>query len=123
MRKYKADIVLTHFKNSLHKDHARCSKIVSEAQLFAGIDMGDKVEGKAIYVPIYYCENWEDKIGFDRYIMVDVTLGYKLWSEAIQKHWFVMNSKDFKYTLSTTSRGYVCDESLFVKKEYRRFYY
>ena len=97
MRKYKADIVLTHFKNSLHKDHARCSKIVSEAQLFVGIDMGDKVEGKAIYVPIYYCENWEDKIGFDRYIMVDVTLGYKLWSEAIQKHWFVMNSKDFKY--------------------------
>ena len=97
MRKYNADIVLTHFKNSLHKDHARCSKIVSEAQLFAGIDMGDKVEGKPIYVPIYYCENWEDKIGFDRYIMVDVTKGYELWSKAIQKHWFIMNSKDFKY--------------------------
>lgn len=97
MRKYKADIVLTHFKNSLHKDHERCSKIVREAQLFAGIDMGDKVEGKAIYVPIYYCENWEDKIGFDRYIMVDVTKGYELWCEAVKKHWFVTSSKDFKY--------------------------
>ena len=30
---------------------------------------------------------------------------------------FTLKDKDFKYTLSTTSRGYVCDESLFVKKE------
>lgn len=97
MRKYNVDICLTHFKNSMHKDHERCSKIVVEAQLFAGIDMGKKVKGDARYVPIYFCENWEDSVGFNRYIYVDVSSGYELWSEAIKKHWFVMNSKDFKY--------------------------
>ena len=103
MRKYKPDVCFTHFKNSMHKDHATCSKVVLDAQLYAGIDMGDKVPGDPVYVPIYYCENWEDKVGFDRYILVDCSQGYKLWEEAIQGHWFVMNSRDFRYFQYYTS--------------------
>ena len=46
----------------------------------------------------YYAENWEDPEEFHRYIYLEVSEeGFQLWDKAIQEHWFVMNSKDFRY--------------------------
>lgn len=97
IRKYKPSAIFTHWKNSMHKDHRNTYLNVIDAAFYAGIDMGDKVEGERHYAPIYYCENWEDRDGFVPYIYIDGTEGYDLWCKAIQKHWFIMNSPSFKY--------------------------
>ncbi len=107
IRKYRPNVIFTHWKNSMHKDHATCSKIVIDAQFYASLDMGDKIPGERCYAPVYFCENWEDKIGFDPYILVNCSEGYDLWTKAIAKHWFIMNSKDFKYYNYYTHLSYV----------------
>ena len=38
-----------------------------------------------------------DDLDYKPYIYEDITPGFDLWCEGLKKHWFVMNSKDFKY--------------------------
>lgn len=96
IRKYKPSIILTHWKNSMHKDHIKTHKIVKDAQFYAGI-AGFVREDSPHYAPLYYCENWEDAEGFNPYVYIDITKGYELWLKATAKHWFVTGSKSFKY--------------------------
>lgn len=108
IRKYKPDMIFTHWINSMHKDHSLTSKIVQDAQFFAGLDMGDKLGGNRHYSPVYFAENWEDSEGFVPYIYIPCSgEGYELWKEAISKHWFIMNSKSFKYFDYYTHLTYV----------------
>lgn len=37
IRKYKPDVLITHWKNSMHKDHEATHYIVKDAQFYAGI--------------------------------------------------------------------------------------
>lgn len=97
IRKYRPDVIFTHWKDSMHKDHSTTHEIVVDASFFAGIDVGDKLEGDRHYAPVYFCENWEDRENFDPYLIVDCSDGYELWCEAIKKHWFIMNSPSFRY--------------------------
>ncbi|MCL2521467.1 MAG: PIG-L family deacetylase [Erysipelotrichales bacterium] len=98
IRDYKPQAVFTHWKNSMHKDHANTFLIVNDAQFYAGVDIGDKVKGQTHYAPVYLCENWEDREDFSPYIYYEVSEeGYQLWKSAIEKHWFIMNSSSFKY--------------------------
>lgn len=107
IRKYKPCAIFTHWKNSMHKDHSNTYKIVVDAAFLAGVYDGDKIEGEKHYSPVYLCENWEDREGFDPYLIVDCSEGYDLWCKAIQKHWFIMNSPSFKYYDYYTHLTYV----------------
>lgn len=97
IRKYKPCAIFTHWKNSMHKDHANTYKIVKDASFLASVYDGDKIKGERCYAPVYLCENWEDREDFDPYLIVDCSDGYDLWCEAIKKHWFIMNSPSFRY--------------------------
>lgn len=113
IRKYKPNMIFTHWKNSMHIDHMNTSKIVQDAAFFAGIDMGDLLEGPRHYSPVYFSENWEDSDDFKPYLYIPCSKeGFELWKEAISKHWFIMNSKSFKYydyyTHLTYVRGALC---------------
>lgn len=113
IRKYKPTMIFTHWINSMHKDHSLTSKIVQDAQFYAGIDMGNAIDGDRHYAPVYFSENWEDSEGFVPYVYIPCSEeGYELWKEAISKHWFIMNSKSFKYydyyTHLTYVRGALC---------------
>ncbi len=96
IRKYKPAVIFTHWKHSMHKDHELTSRIVKDAQFYAGIP-GFERENKPHYAPVYYSENWEDSEGFKPYIYIDITKGYDLWLKATATHWFVTGSKSFKY--------------------------
>jgi len=111
---YKPDVIFTHWKSTMHRDHNNTHLIVQEAQFRAGV-VGNK-EGKRHYAPIYFCENWEDSDSFTPYVYVDITKGFELWKKAISLHWFIMNSKDFKYFDYYTSLAR-CRGAL-MKKEY-----
>lgn len=82
--------VITHWKESIHKDHARTHRIVSDAVLLAalpGVELSHPahrgVRG------IYYAENWEDADGFSPYVYVDVSDVAATWEEAVTQYEFV----------------------------------
>src|SRR5690554_3596927 len=84
IRKHKPKMIFTHWKNSMHKDHVTTSKIVVDAQFFAGIDMGEKLQGERHFAPIYFAENWEDSEDFKPYTYIPCSKeAYELWSKAI----------------------------------------
>ena len=117
IRKYKPDVLLTHWKNSMHKDHMATHRIVKDAQFFAGLP-GVERELPAHYAAgPYYAENWEDSEGYVPYTYVEVTPeGFDLWYKAISTHWFTVHSPSFHYrdfyATLMKMRGYLC------RKEY-----
>jgi LmbE family N-acetylglucosaminyl deacetylase len=89
--------LITHWKNSIHKDHEAANRIVIDAQFYAGI-RGFERENPAHYAAgPYFAEKWEDPFEFKPYTYIDITEGYELWSKALKEIWFVTNSKSFKY--------------------------
>lgn len=98
IRQYKPEFIMTHWKNSMHKDHEATYHIVKDAQFYAGIK-GFESEYPPHYARgPYYAENWEDPVDFKPYVYMEVSeAGYELWRKAIDTHWFVLNSKSFKY--------------------------
>ncbi len=76
--------IITHWKNSIHKDHARTCEIVNDAVLIASATKGVRgIKG------VYYAENWEDPDGFQPYVYLDVTTGFEAWKRAVTKYEFV----------------------------------
>lgn len=98
IRQYRPKFLITHWKNSLHKDHEATYHIVKDAQFYAGLP-GFEREHPAHYAAgPYYAENWEDPEDFKPYTYFEVTPeGFALWDEAIHHHWFAINSPSFKY--------------------------
>lgn len=97
IRKYKPNVLITHWKNSIHKDHALTYKIVKDAQFYAGVSGFVREYDAHFASGPYYAENWEDQYDFKPYIYVDIEEGYELWKKAVSTHWFAANSKSFKY--------------------------
>lgn len=113
IRKYKPDVLLTHWKNSMHKDHIATHRIVIDAQFFAGLPSVERELPAHFAAGPYFAENWEDAVGYVPYTYVEVTPeGFELWYKAISTHWFTVNSTSFHYrdyyaTLMKL-RGYLC---------------
>lgn len=108
IRKYRPKIIFTHWKNSMHKDHELTHRIVKDASFFANIDLGDKLNGKRHFAPLYFSENWEDEDGFKPYIYLKCSKeGFQLWQKALKEHWFVCHSKSFNYFDYYTHLSYV----------------
>lgn len=98
IRRYKPDILLTHWKGSIHKDHITTHNLVFDAQLLAGLPTVERELPAHFAKGPYYCENWEDPYNFVPHTYMEVSdEGFELWEKAISHHWFTINSKDFKY--------------------------
>lgn len=97
IRKYKPEFIMTHWKNSMHRDHRMCNILVYEAQQLAGLE-SVKTAYPRHYAPVFMAENWEDAEGFVPYTYMEVSPeGFELWQKAIDTHWFAVNSSSFKY--------------------------
>ena len=87
IRTVKPTFVITHWRESIHKDHTAASRIATDAVLLASLE-GVKTE----YPPfrgvrgVWYAENWEDAAGFQPYISVDVTSAIDAWRTAVTKY-------------------------------------
>jgi LmbE family N-acetylglucosaminyl deacetylase len=118
-RRYVADVirrvrpthVLTHWRESLHKDHAAAHAVVRDAVLLASL------AGVVTQHPphrgvraVWFAENWEDAEGFRPYVYVDVTGAMERWREAVARYEFVRGGvSTFRYldyyTALATVRG------------------
>lgn len=97
IRKVKPDILITHFKSAMHKDHNNTHKIVNDARFYASLPGFLRENPPHFAGRLYYAENWEDAVDFKPYLFVDTTEGYELWKKAIAAHWFVTGSTSFPY--------------------------
>jgi LmbE family N-acetylglucosaminyl deacetylase len=90
IRKVQPGRIITHWKTSIHKDHANTHAIVNDALLLASL------EGVASPLPrhrgvkaLYYTENWEDPEGFKPYLYVDVSGELARWKECVTQYEFI----------------------------------
>ena len=89
IRRVKPSLVITHWKESIHRDHSATHAIVEDAVLLAAIKSGENGEGPHRGTRLWYAENWEDAAGFDRYIYIDVSGMMPKYRELVTSYEFV----------------------------------
>lgn len=99
IREIKPTVVLTHWRTSIHKDHANTHAIVKDAVLLASLPGVDSKHPPHRGVrAVWYAENWEDDEGFQPYVFVDVTGAMDRWREAVRQYEFVGGTiSSFRY--------------------------
>ncbi|WP_152397523.1 PIG-L deacetylase family protein [Paenibacillus guangzhouensis] len=98
IREVRPNIIITHFKNSMHKDHKTTHRIVNDARFYAGLASFEREKPAFFASKLYYAENWEDAVDYKPYVYVDFSQeAYDLWVKAVSQHWFVTGSASFPY--------------------------
>jgi N-acetylglucosamine malate deacetylase 1 len=80
MREVQADIVVTHWQGSFHKDHVNTYKNVMDAVFLAGLPGYERSHPAHRVKQVYYTDNWEDWENYtpDTYIDITGTMDLKL---------------------------------------------
>jgi LmbE family N-acetylglucosaminyl deacetylase len=90
IRSVKPTHVITHWKNSIHKDHANTHSIVMDAILLASLEGVKTRHPRHRGVKaIYFSENWEDPEGFTPYVFVDVNETFDEWRSFASLYEFI----------------------------------
>lgn len=99
IRRVRPTLVLTHWKQSMHRDHAATSAIVRDAVLLAALPDVAGVEGRPHRgVSVWYAENWEDAEGFTPYVYVGVdSASWSRWRQAVSHYAFARGETGFPY--------------------------
>jgi N-acetylglucosamine malate deacetylase 1 len=110
IRRVKPTLVITHWRESIHRDHAATHAIVVDAVLLAAIEAGSKGEPAHRGARLWYAENWEDTEQFQPYLYVDVSDQGAKWRELVTSYEFVRGGiSSFAYldyyTALATVRG------------------
>ena len=83
IRRYRPNVILTHWQGSWHKDHVACYEIVKDAIFYAGLPALVR-ELPAHNVPkLYFADNWEDATGFAPDTYLDIVPVFDGWLEAV----------------------------------------
>ncbi|HVX65649.1 MAG TPA: PIG-L family deacetylase [Bryobacteraceae bacterium] len=90
IRQVRPTHVLTHWKNSIHRDHAAAHSIVSDALLLAELESIDTglPPWRGVRA-VYYTENWEDPEAFKPYVYVDVSEDLEAWRQCVTRYQFI----------------------------------
>jgi N-acetylglucosamine malate deacetylase 1 len=87
IRQVKPTHIVTHWKNSIHKDHSATYAIVTDAVLLASLTAVSTGHPPHRGVRgVYYADNWEDDTGYSRYLYVDVSDAFDTWQKAIREY-------------------------------------
>jgi LmbE family N-acetylglucosaminyl deacetylase len=110
IRQVRPTLIITHWRESIHRDHAATHAIVVDAVLLAAIDAGSKGEPAHRGARLWYAENWEDTEQFQPYLYVDVSDQVAKWRELVTSYEFVRGGiSSFAYleyyTALATVRG------------------
>lgn len=78
IRQEKPDVLLTHWKGSIHKDHIATHELVQEAIFFAALPAIERTLPAHRVRHVYYPENWEDMEGWRADVYLDAG---DIWEE------------------------------------------
>lgn len=91
--------VLTHWKNSIHRDHTAARRVTADAVLLASLEgfVTDQPRWRGVR-GVYYTDNWEDPEGFQPYVLVDVSDDIETWKSAVNRYEFIRGGvSSFRY--------------------------
>jgi LmbE family N-acetylglucosaminyl deacetylase len=109
IRQLKPDVLIAHWRNSIHTDHAHASWLAERARFLAGLPT-DGVTRHGVS-RLVYAENWEDMAGFEPSLYVPIPdEAFEVWREAIAGQAFARGETyGFRYidyyTALMTMRG------------------
>jgi N-acetylglucosamine malate deacetylase 1 len=89
IREVKPTLVITHWRNSIHRDHASAHAIVEDAVLLAALEGVKLASPPHRGVRLWFAENWEDAEGFSPYLYVDVSGQMDRWRQLVNSYEFV----------------------------------
>jgi LmbE family N-acetylglucosaminyl deacetylase len=86
IRELRPQVIITNWKGSIHRDHARAHHITVEARFLAGLRELRR-ERPAVWVPhLLFAENWEDMEGFRADLYLDTTETHEQWLSALSHY-------------------------------------
>ncbi|EES73889.1 MULTISPECIES: PIG-L deacetylase family protein [Paenibacillus] len=84
IREVKPTLLITHWKGSMHKDHANTHYIVEDARFYAALKTIERALPNHYSGPLYYTDNWEDPYDFQPEVFVDIPEeAYETWVKAM----------------------------------------
>lgn len=84
IREVKPDMIITHWKNSIHKDHENTHWIVEDARFYAGLKTIERPLPAHWAGQVYYADNWEDPYDFEPDVFIDIPQeAYETWVKAM----------------------------------------
>jgi LmbE family N-acetylglucosaminyl deacetylase len=98
IREVKPTHILTHWKNSIHKDHAATYQIVKDAIFYAALPSIPRKDPAHEVIGPYLAENWEDAIGYTPQIYLNVSDVFDDWLAMVRCYeLFAGKVSDFDY--------------------------
>ena len=98
IRAEKPDILITHWKGSIHKDHEYTHHIVWDAIFYAALPTIQRELPAHSFSGIYFAENWEDMEGFEQDTYIDISDSYDKWIDAMSHYQlFRGGASSFRY--------------------------
>jgi LmbE family N-acetylglucosaminyl deacetylase len=84
IREVKPDIIITHWKGSMHKDHEYTHHIVKDAHFYAALKTIQRELPSHFARKLYFADNWEDPYDFDPEVFIDIPdEAYETWVKAM----------------------------------------
>lgn len=87
IRKYKPKVILSHWKKSIHKDHAAACALIPDARFYASLPAFHRVDPPHWVPTLYYTDNWEDHEEFHPEVFCEISKeDLEIWEEACRKY-------------------------------------
>lgn len=86
IRAHRPDVLITHWKSSIHKDHRNTHLNVMEALFYARLPAFEREHAAHGPARVYFAENWEDPDGFRAEVYLDVTDVFDRYLHAIRAY-------------------------------------
>lgn len=84
IREIKPDMIITHWKGSIHKDHSNTYDIVNDARFYAGLKTIERDLPAHWVSKVYYADNWEDPYDYHPEVFIDIPEeAYETWVKAM----------------------------------------
>ncbi|MDQ3442936.1 MAG: PIG-L family deacetylase [Chloroflexota bacterium] len=82
IRKHRPDVILTHWKGSIHTDHTNCYENVLGSLFFARLKTFVREYPNHYPKAIYFAENWEDQEDFAPEVYFDTSEDWETYQKA-----------------------------------------
>jgi len=86
IRELKPTVILTHWQESIHKDHTNTSLIAVDARFYAAIPGIKRSLPAHAAAGLFYCENWEDPFGFEPDLFIDISEVMDTYVQAMEAY-------------------------------------
>ncbi len=97
IRKYKPQVIVTHWRGSWHKDHQACYQIVTDAIFYAALPTLTRSAPAHSVSKTYFADNWEDASGFVPDTYLDITPVFDPWATACATFPMWRGENGFRY--------------------------